>query len=151
MAARRRGGGARHLPAGAVAGRVHDAVPAVRPLEAEPQPPGRVGVEVRAPAPQLRHDPRPALRKLKSTPVLALGGTLDLQVPVQENLGEIEKALKAARNKDVTIKILPGLNHLFQHATTGQVEEYSKIEETFAPEALQEISAWILAHTGPPK
>lgn len=93
----------------------------------------------------LRHDPRPLLRKLKTTPVLALNGALDLQVPPTENLGEIEKALKAARNKDVTIKALPGLNHLFQHATTGQVEEYSKIEETFAPEALQEISSWISA------
>jgi dienelactone hydrolase len=93
----------------------------------------------------LRHDPRPLLRKLRTTPVLALGGSLDLQVPPTENLGEIEKALKAARNKDVTVKALPGLNHLFQHATTGQVEEYSKIEETFAPEALQEISSWISA------
>jgi len=99
----------------------------------------------------LRHDPRPALRKLKKTPVLALGGSLDLQVPARENLGELEKALKAARNNDFTVKPLPGLNHLFQHATTGQVEEYSKIEETFAPEALQTISAWILAHTTPPK
>ena len=99
----------------------------------------------------LRHDPRPTLRKLKKTPVLALNGSLDLQVPASENLGEIEKALKAARNKDYTVKALPGLNHLFQHASTGQVEEYSKIEETFAPEALQEISAWVLAHTSPPK
>lgn len=95
----------------------------------------------------LRHDPRPALRKLKTTPVLALGGTLDLQVPVNENLGEIEKALRAAKNRDVTIKAMPGLNHLFQHAKTGQVEEYSKIEETIAPEVLTEISTWIAAHT----
>lgn len=95
----------------------------------------------------LRHDPRPVLRKLGSTPVLALNGTLDLQVPAAENLGEIEKALRAARNKDVTIKQLPGLNHLFQHAKTGQVEEYGKIEETLAPELLQEVSAWLSAHT----
>ncbi|MBA3548875.1 MAG: alpha/beta fold hydrolase [Nannocystis sp.] len=95
----------------------------------------------------LRHDPRPALRKLKTTPVLALNGSLDLQVPAAENLGEIEKALRAAKNKDVTIKQLPGLNHLFQHAKTGQVEEYSKIEETLAPELLNEVSSWIAAHT----
>lgn len=95
----------------------------------------------------LRHDPRPSLRKLKTTPVLALNGTLDLQVPATENLGEIEKALRAAGNKDITIKPLPGLNHLFQHAKTGQVEEYSKIEETLAPELLQEVSSWISART----
>ena len=94
----------------------------------------------------LRHDPRPALKKLK-IPVLALNGTLDLQVPVKENLGEIEKALKAGKNKDFTVKPLTGLNHLFQPATTGQIEEYSKIELTIAPEALTEISSWISAHT----
>lgn len=97
----------------------------------------------------LKHDPRPALRKLK-IPVLALGGTLDLQVPVQENLGEIEKALKAGKNKDFTVKPLTGLNHLFQPATTGQIEEYMKIETTFAPEALAEISGWLSAHTAAP-
>ena len=97
----------------------------------------------------LRHDPRPALRKLKSTAVLALNGTLDLQVPVTENLGEIEKALRAAKNKDFTVKPMPGLNHLFQHAKTGQVEEYSKIEETLAPEVLKEVTDWIVAHTAP--
>lgn len=96
----------------------------------------------------LKHDPRPALRKLK-IPVLALNGTLDLQVPVKENLGEIEKALKAGKNKDFTVKPLTGLNHLFQPATTGQIEEYSKIELTIAPEALTEISRWISAHTAP--
>ena len=79
--------------------------------------------------------------------MLALNGSLDLQVPVTENLGEIEKALRAARNKDFTVKQLPGLNHLFQHAKTGQVEEYSKIEETLAPELLHEVSSWISART----
>jgi uncharacterized protein len=38
---------------------------------------------------------------------------------------------------------LPGLNHLFQHATTGSPSEYGKIEETFAPAALTIISSWI--------
>ena len=95
----------------------------------------------------LRHDPRVPLKKIKKPPVLALNGTLDLQVPHAENLPPIEQALRAAGNKDVTAKALPGLNHLFQHATTGGVEEYSEIEETLAPEVLNEISSWILART----
>lgn len=97
----------------------------------------------------LRHDPRVPLKKLKKPPVLALVGTLDLQVPHAENLPAIEKALRAAGNKDVTAKALPGLNHLFQHAKTGGIEEYSEIEETLAPEVLNEISSWILARTRP--
>jgi len=39
---------------------------------------------------------------------------------------------------------LPGLNHLFQHAKTGAVTEYAAIEETFSPEVLEKIAAWIV-------
>jgi hypothetical protein len=41
------------------------------------------------------------------------------------------------------------LNHLFQTAKTGTSNEYSQIEETFSPRALEQISSWILAHTQP--
>jgi hypothetical protein len=94
-------------------------------------------------------DPREALRKVK-VPVLAVIGALDLQVPSAENLPEIEKALKEARNPDATVKELPGLNHLFQTATTGSPSEYAAIEETFAPAALKLIGDWILERTGRP-
>ncbi|HEV7787237.1 MAG TPA: alpha/beta fold hydrolase, partial [Thermoanaerobaculia bacterium] len=65
----------------------------------------------------LTYDPRPALRRVK-VPVLALNGELDLQVIADQNLPEIEKALKEGGNKDFTLKRLPGLNHLFQPAKT---------------------------------
>ena len=38
---------------------------------------------------------------------------------------------------------LAGLNHLFQHASKGTVQEYGEIEETIAPEVLELIGAWI--------
>jgi len=90
-------------------------------------------------------DPQPALRKLKKTPVLALGGDLDLQVRAKDNLDAIQRGLKRARNRDVTTKILPGLNHLFQPALTGTVEEYATIETTLAPAMLELVSSWINA------
>ncbi len=90
----------------------------------------------------LSFDPREALRLVR-VPVLAFGGTLDLQVPPDENLPEIEKALREAGNQDVTIHELPGLNHLFQRAATGTVEEYAQIEETMAPHVLELILDWI--------
>lgn len=90
----------------------------------------------------LNLDPRVALRQVRC-PVLALNGTLDLQVDAEQNLPEIEKALQEAGNEDVTLERLPGLNHLFQTATTGAFSEYSQIEETFAPAALDRISGWI--------
>jgi uncharacterized protein len=90
----------------------------------------------------LSYDPAPALKKVKC-PVLALGGERDLQVPAKPDLEAIEKALKEGGNKDVTVKELPKLNHLFQTCETGALSEYAKIEETFAPAALEEISGWI--------
>ncbi|MBK7996760.1 MAG: alpha/beta fold hydrolase [Blastocatellia bacterium] len=92
----------------------------------------------------LEYDPRPTLKNVKC-PVLAVNGEKDLQVPYQENLSEIEKALKEAKNKDFQIKSFPNLNHLFQTAKTGSPTEYGSIEETFAPVALKEVGDWILA------
>ncbi|MEI6454978.1 MAG: alpha/beta fold hydrolase [bacterium] len=92
----------------------------------------------------LTFDPVDYLSKVKC-PVLAINGTLDLQVPCQENLQTIEKALIFGGNSSYEIKEFEGLNHLFQHAKTGGPDEYSKIEETIAPDVLEIISAWILA------
>ena len=94
----------------------------------------------------LTYDPRVALAKVKC-PVLALNGENDLQVPVTENLREIEATLKTAGNKDVTTVRLPKLNHLFQTSETGSPDEYGKIEETLAPTALKMMGDWILKHT----
>jgi hypothetical protein len=49
------------------------------------------------------------------------------------------------RNRRVSIVELPGLNHLFQTATTGAPREYAQIEETFAPAALEALTAWLQA------
>jgi uncharacterized protein len=95
----------------------------------------------------LAHDPRPALRHIK-IPVLALNGELDAQVDADQNLPEIEKALREAANPDVTLRRLPGLNHLFQTAKTGALTEYAQIEETVAPIALDLVRDWILARFG---
>jgi pimeloyl-ACP methyl ester carboxylesterase len=98
----------------------------------------------------LSYDPRPTLAKVKC-PVLALNGTKDLQVPAKENLAEIEKALRAGGNADVTVKELPGLNHLFQPAKSGLPAEYGKIETTLDPQVLELIADWIVQRTGESK
>ena len=77
-------------------------------------------------------------------PVLALNGEKDVQVSAIENLPAIEKTLKSSGNESVKTVSMPGLNHLFQHCTTGLPTEYGQIEETFSPEALKIIADWIL-------
>lgn len=91
----------------------------------------------------LTFDPAPVLAKVRC-PVLALIGEKDLQVPCKENLDAIAAALRKGGNPDVTVKALPKLNHLFQTCETGSPTEYSEIEETFAPVAMELISSWIL-------
>lgn len=88
-------------------------------------------------------DPSDYLRKV-GVPVLVLDGSKDLQVPARENLAAVAAALESAGNGAATLIELEGLNHLFQHATTGLPSEYGEIRETFAPEALQHIGDWIL-------
>jgi len=89
----------------------------------------------------LRYEPQAFLSKVHC-PVLALHGTKDIQIPI-DNLTGIELSLQMGGNNDYTIEKMEGLNHLFQTAETGQDSEYSKIEETIAPQALALISEWI--------
>lgn len=93
----------------------------------------------------LRYDPAPALRQVR-VPVLALNGSLDVQVIADPNLEGIRQAL--AGNPDVTAEKLEGLNHLFQTATTGAPGEYGEIEETIAPSVLQRVGDWIVERVG---
>lgn len=85
-------------------------------------------------------DVRKSLDRI-SCPVLALNGTKDAQVEHESNLG----ALKAGLPSTVAARIEPveGVNHLFQHCSTGAATEYREIEETFAPEVLGLIVGWI--------
>jgi len=93
----------------------------------------------------LIYDPVPALESTKC-PVLALGGEHDLQVPATRNLAAIKKALQAGGNTDFETIEVPGVNHLFQHTTTGSPSEYQKIDETFAPEVLDIMTRWVQRH-----
>lgn len=86
-------------------------------------------------------DPATDWRRVKC-PVLALNGALDVQVPPR-SLEGIARALKAGGNGKVETAVLPALNHGFQTAMTGRVEEYGELEETLAPIALERVAAFI--------
>ena len=94
----------------------------------------------------LKYNPVPTLEKTKC-PVLAINGENDLQVPPKENLSAIENALKKGGNNNFEVKMLPGLNHLFQTSSTGAVSEYNQIEETISPLALETMLNWIKSIT----
>lgn len=74
-------------------------------------------------------------------PVFALNGDNDCQVVSSQNLTAIQRLLPKTK-KNLT-KAYPGLNHLFQHCTTGIPTEYGEIEETISPEVLQDMATWL--------
>ncbi len=74
-------------------------------------------------------------------PVMALNGTKDTQVQCDRNIAVLKAGLPS--NSRSVIRAEDGLNHLFQHCVTGEVSEYKSIEETFSPEVLSEMIAWI--------
>ena len=88
----------------------------------------------------MSYDPADNIRHTRC-PVLALNGKKDVQVDAEMNLGALRQLLP--KNKKTCIKAYDGLNHLFQHCTTGMPDEYGQIEETFSEEVLQDIVEWI--------
>lgn len=94
----------------------------------------------------VQEDPATYLDDL-DTPALVLFGELDLQVAAEPSAAVFRKGLETGHCYDV--RVLEGLNHLFQHAETGAISEYATIEETFAPEALEIIAGWIEVHGRP--
>lgn len=91
----------------------------------------------------LKHDPRPTLKKVRC-PVLALNGEVDVQVTQPLNTDAVRRALEEGGNRRATVRVLPGLNHLFQSSKSGAPSEYGTLEETFSPVALEAMTRWIL-------
>lgn len=78
--------------------------PAELPPELNREPPPRGALDL------LFFDAAPVWSKVK-VPVLAMWGERDIVVPVEKSRGLIEEYLKRAGNADLTVKILPGLDH----------------------------------------
>ena len=74
-------------------------------------------------------------------PILGLYGGKDFQVDAKANKSAMEKA--CAGNNELKTKLYKNLNHLFQDAFEGTMEEYSFLEETIHPLVLFDIAEWI--------
>lgn len=81
-------------------------------------------------------NPREYIDKVRC-PVLAINGEKDTQV-YPDNLTVIKKHAPQAKTM-----LMPRLNHLMQHAVTGEVSEYDEIRETISPEVLDAIVNFI--------
>jgi pimeloyl-ACP methyl ester carboxylesterase len=92
----------------------------------------------------LAYDPVPTLERVRC-PTLALFGERDLQVPPGSNEPLARAAMaKTGLGERATIRVVPGVNHLFQPCTTGGLAEYAQIETTFDPATLKAMVEWIV-------
>ncbi len=90
----------------------------------------------------LKYDPLPALKDLE-IPALLLFGGKDVQVLADQNIKALE-TLSEKERKNITVKVFPEANHLFQKAKTGGVQEYSELPGEFTTGYLDYITTWSL-------
>jgi fermentation-respiration switch protein FrsA (DUF1100 family) len=88
------------------------------------------------------HDPVSTLGTMR-TPVLALFGERDLQVPAQQSVTALRRLFTGPRTGLLTARVMGGLNHLMQPAATGLMEEYRRIDTTMSPTVLDAIASWL--------
>lgn len=90
----------------------------------------------------LRYDPTEAIVNT-ACPALLLNGSKDLQVIAAQNLPAFKRLMAEHGKTNMTLREMPGLNHLFQHCETGSPNEYYEIEETISPEVLELIAEFV--------
>lgn len=95
----------------------------------------------------LTYDPLPAIARVRQ-PILILQGEIDQQVTADQ-AQMIEKAARAAGNKDVSVRLFPGLNHLFLPAKTGATSEYNSLSTaTVGEDVIKQLSDWLIVRLG---
>jgi dipeptidyl aminopeptidase/acylaminoacyl peptidase len=73
----------------------------------------------------LEYDPLPTARRVRQ-PVLILQGATDRQVTADQ-APELAAALRAGGNRDVTVRVFPGLNHLMVPDPSGMPSGYATL------------------------
>jgi uncharacterized protein len=87
------------------------------------------------------YDPAPTIRQLQ-VPTLALFGELDNNILAEKNKTAWEAALKEARNRDYTLRILPKANHMQLEAKAGNNAEMVSLQR-FVPEYATTVRDWL--------
>jgi alpha/beta superfamily hydrolase len=87
----------------------------------------------------IKHDPFPVLKQFDK-PVLAVYGGMDTQVSSVTNIPVMQNAFKHKLSKTISY---PALNHFFQPAKKGTIEEIPYIDITFDERVLKDMVEWL--------
>ncbi|HEY8062755.1 MAG TPA: alpha/beta fold hydrolase [Gemmatimonadales bacterium] len=95
----------------------------------------------------LHYDPLATARRVR-TPVLILQGATDHQV-TPDQAEKLAAAFRAGGNNQVTVRIFPGLDHLFVPDPSGQPADYVSLPSSrVTPEVLGTIADWLATKFG---
>jgi dipeptidyl aminopeptidase/acylaminoacyl peptidase len=91
----------------------------------------------------LTYDPIPTAKRVKTSTII-LQGANDQQV-TQEQATKLGNAMRGGGNKDVTVNIFTGLNHLFIADSTGNPAGYTQLKSNkVSTEVLGTMADWLV-------
>jgi len=94
----------------------------------------------------LSYDPLATARQVR-VPALVLQGGNDHQIS-PDQAATLAAALRAGGDKDVTVHVFPGLDHLFLVDPTGDPSSYAALpSKMIGPDVLGAIADWIVEHS----
>jgi dienelactone hydrolase len=100
------------------------------------------------PPASLEYDARVPARRLARPAVLVMHGATDWQVPPQA-AREMAAAFLQAGNRDVTVRVLPGIDHLMLRDPSGVPGMYDRLpSQQVPPEVLGPLADWLAARLG---
>lgn len=83
------------------------------------------------------YEPGPVLSKI-TCPVLAIWGAEDDEMPPHLEKPLLERAMVAARNRDYTLRVIPGADHTLRRVAPSFLQETG-----YAPEYLRIVLEWL--------
>jgi dienelactone hydrolase len=97
----------------------------------------------------LTYDPLPTLRKVKAPVLIVQGGTDQQVTPEQAPI--LDKTLREAGNRDVTLRVFPERNHLLLADPVGFPGAYTKLKDGhIGGDVMGPIADWIVATLAAP-
>ena len=90
----------------------------------------------------IEFDPARALSRIDE-PILIVHGELDRQIPPAEAT-RLEGVALEKKNRPVVKVIVPGVNHLLVPATTGEIDEYAKLDtRALSAQVVEALIGWL--------
>ena len=85
-------------------------------------------------------------------PILVVQADLDREIPPHHGDDLVQLARSRPKGRGADLVHLPGVNHLLASATSGETDEYSRLQDrAVSPQVLLELTSWLQRTFAPPE